>query len=221
MVVAALLVACMSLPLDALADEVVNPWTNSASTNFSLLTLSESAAVRDELELTEDQIAALALIREERTKTLPAFFQQIDQLPLEERRLKMKELPKVVNQFDERAQELLIPLQRTRYSEIAAQMRMKMYSASGGLADVRLASFLGLSDQQKAAIREKAKKYEAQAKEALEKYRAELAKIAETAKRDMEAELDDSQLASLRRLIGKPFQIDTSNAPAAAPVGRK
>src|SRR5438046_2518227 len=121
-----MLLACGLISWPSAAEEPVNPWSAAASTNFSLLTLSESAAVRDELELTDDQAAALALIREERTKTLPAFFQQIDQLPLEERRVKMRDLPKLVNEFDDRAQELLIPTQRARYSQIAAQMRMKM-----------------------------------------------------------------------------------------------
>ena len=182
----------------------------------TMLLMSEQ--VQKELELADEQKAEIKKISDEMRESARASFQGLRDLGEEERRAKFAEMREKAEasraEVQKKVDEILLPEQRERLSQISLQVQ-----GDAAVTSDEVAGKIGLSDEQK-------QKIEAVRDAAREKMRAafgqrgeggdganrreEMTKLRADTQAQVEAILTDEQKQKLTELKGKPFELDRS-----------
>jgi Spy/CpxP family protein refolding chaperone len=145
--------------------------------------------VQKELELVDDQIEQLGKLRD--NNDMRRMFEQVRDLPQEERGAKMREIMETAQAaVKEALKNILLEHQQVRFKQLTMQWQMR---GGGGLASSEdVAKELGISDEQREKLRTKARELE----------RAMRKKLLE----DLLKELTPEQQAKYKELVGEPFE---------------
>lgn len=126
--------------------------------------------VQKELELMDDQISKLKAVDDDYRQKMQKEFSGLRDLPEDQRRAKFAELGEKRKTWNEEAmkkvQEILLPPQFDRLHEISLQVR-----GTAALNDEKVQQDLGLSDQQKAKLKEIREKAEGEMRSMFESLR--------------------------------------------------
>ncbi|MGI9517643.1 MAG: hypothetical protein ACR2NP_11390 [Pirellulaceae bacterium] len=159
--------------------------------------------VQAELELVDDQIDELKQIQEEAGRMMRDLFSQLQDVPREERRERMREMQEELQgelaQFQEQANEVLLPHQRDRLKQLQFQSSGRNRGAGSALQNDELLEQLGISDSQKEELDEAVAK-------AREEVREKYADLIREAEEDILKVLDADQRKKYRELVGEAFQ---------------
>ena len=159
--------------------------------------------VQQELELVDDQIEELRGIQQEAGQMMRDMFSQLEGVPREERRERMRELQEELQEnladIQERANEVLLPHQQDRLKQLQFQSSGRNQGAGGTFQNEELLEQLGVTDAQKEELEAAA----ARAREELQEKYAELVRDAEE---EILKVLDAEQRKKYRELVGDPFQ---------------
>ena len=159
--------------------------------------------VRKELELTEEQIAELQDLGNNRggmdRETLR---QEFEGLSIEERRERMQELRKEREESAKtKLSEILLPFQMERLTQISNQMMAR--GGSGSLINGPLSEKLKITDEQKDKIREKADKLQKEMTEKIAEMRAKM-------QEELLGELTSSQRREYEEMMGDKFEFQNT-----------
>jgi phage shock protein A len=126
----------------------VSPWGGS----FRWLM---NPAVQKELEMVDEQVQRVNELRGEIQRKMRDFYQQMKDLPAEERRAKYQEMnARWAEDVEGEVAAILLPEQRDRLRQIDLQMRLRSYYSLGQqLTGEDLADALGLTKRQREKIR--------------------------------------------------------------------
>jgi hypothetical protein len=185
-------------------------------------TIVQSEAVQKELELTDDQRAALKDLPNRVQKKMAAAREKLRNLQEAERREKMRELrANFAAEFPKALAEILTPAQQKRLRQLQLQY-------AGGLAfsEADVVKDLALTKEQEDRIDQAVKTGQAATLEAYrrhgetDKARAEAADARKKMFADVDAVLKPDQAARWREMIGKPFAFPDAVRPQGdlAPV---
>ncbi len=161
--------------------------------------------VQREVELDDDQLTELREIQDGLRQMMRDMFSGIRDVPAEERGQAMEELrgkmQERMKEFEQRANDLLLPHQQKRLKQLAYQSSGRGRGAGGALANEELLKELGVSEVQ----REELEAAAARAREELQKKYQKLLVEAET---EILEVLTKEQRDKYRELVGDPFQFD-------------
>jgi Spy/CpxP family protein refolding chaperone len=164
--------------------------------------------VREELDLVDEQVTKLTAVNEKMQEEARAAFQDFDfqalrDLPQEERTAKFAEVRTQMEDrlkpFQKEADEILLPQQRKRLSQIALQQELRFSGSTTGLTSDKVKEALDIDEAQAQKITDLEQEVE---KEMQEK----LAKIREEAKEKILTALNPDQRAKFKDMIGPEFR---------------
>jgi len=169
---------------------------------FGQIGLLDNEDVRKELEIVDEQVDKLTALRDKMREEMRSQFQGLRDLSEDERRAKFEEMR---TKMEERGKEMqkevddiLLPQQRERLSQISLQQRLQRAGTVQGLTSGELAEQLGISDEQKAKMEEAAKEAEKDLQKAIAKARAE-------AREKILSTLTPEQKDKIKKMLGSEF----------------
>lgn len=193
------------------------------------LLMLQSEPIQKELALTPEQVTKLKTLSEEALQEMrsvagPNNFQELQNLPEEERRTKMRELrtkmaeasTKVNEKYQPKVAEVLQPAQAERLQQISWQAAGK-----AAIADPKLAKTLGLSEEQQkqaaAAMKEHADKqqelFAAGGGGDFQERFAKMRELNDARDKQLDSILNDEQKKKFDELKGKPFDLQQLRGP--------
>ena len=148
-----------------------------------------------ELELTDDQVDQVKVIRDKATEAMGELFRGGGRGNQEEMREKMRTL---TADSQKQLDKILLPHQTKRLKQLEFQQRVSRAGTTGAVTSEAAVEALEITDSQKEALAEKAKEIEADLRQKLAKMRAEAqAKLLEA--------LTPAQRAKWKEMAGDPF----------------
>jgi Spy/CpxP family protein refolding chaperone len=189
------------------------------------LSLLRRPDVRKELEIVSDQETKLTELQEEMGQKTREAFSGLRDLEPEERRTKIREATeKIRKELDQSLEQVLLPNQRDRLSQIYYQMQLRSLAGGGGFGgfgggfggpggggagggrggdrgglNSEIATALGVDEETQRKIRDKAREVERETQQKIEKVREEARdKILET--------LSPEQREKLKKMLGTPYR---------------
>lgn len=167
----------------------------------------QNEAVRKELDLVDDQMEQIREIQKEQEEVVREFFsgmrERFREMSEEERRELGTELREKMQthaeKFNKKVYEVLLPEQVERLKQIQVQMESQR-SGFGSVSD-SLTKELGITEEQKAAMKDKADQVR---KDLTEK----VAKLRQQAQDEILSVLDAEQQKKYRELMGTPFDVE-------------
>lgn len=143
----------------------------------SKLALLQRRDIQDELEIVDDQQSKIREINDELRSRMREVFNELRDLPEEERREAFRNMREktqaVTKEFEKKVDEVLLPNQRERLSQISLQMRVQFTGTARALASEEVATALGITEEQKTKLTETARTVEREMEEKIEKVREE------------------------------------------------
>lgn len=171
-----------------------NPNNSSA-----LMNLLGNQSIKNELKLSDDQIASAKTIMTESGQRMSSFIRQSMQ---EGRPLNPSEIKELMAENQKKAEtaieEILLPEQLKRLRQLAYQVEIAQIGLGDSLVEGRLGSEVGVTDQQKEHLAKKAAEIENEA-------RLEIARIRAAAQAKLLAELSAEQRNKATSLLGPYF----------------
>jgi len=172
-----------------------------------VLGLAQQQEVQQEIELSEDQLAQLRTlndtIRSEIRDQMQGMFQGLRDLSDEERQAKFAEIrakfEEINKDAEARLQNVLMPQQLDRLKQIDLQARIQRGGAAA-LTEGELADTLGLSEDQRAQIRDKAEQVQKDLQEKIGQLRVD-------ARNQLLGVLTPDQRARLEAMMGADFAL--------------
>ena len=176
------------------------------SGGFGGAELLRSDEVRKELELVDEQIEKLEKLGEEMRNEMREMFSGMRDLSQEERQAKFTELRETMRkkgeELSEKVDQVLLPHQRDRLNQIRLQSQLRRSGTSGALTNDRISETLGLSDEQKAKLREVQEKVDRELREKIEKLRDE-------GRNEILGILTPEQRAKWDEMMGDRFELNS------------
>jgi Spy/CpxP family protein refolding chaperone len=178
--------------------------------------------VRKELEIVSDQESKLEDLQGEMREKMREAFSGLRDLDEEERRTKIREATeKVRKELDQSLEQILLPNQRDRLSQIYYQMQLRSLGGGGGFGGFggggfgggfggggggnrggltsEISEALGVDETTQQKVRDKAREVERETQQKIEKIREEA--------RDKVLEaLSPEQREKLKKMLGEPFR---------------
>jgi hypothetical protein len=177
-----------------------------------------NASVQKELKLDDQQVEKAKELAQKNRDKMQDVRQQLQGLEQDERRTKMQEIMKEMNESTTKALgEFLKPDQITRLKQISYQQR-----AAGAFADPEIAKKLNLTDSQKSDIQSIVEESRQGMRglfsqdQSPEERQAAMKKLSELRKETLAkavAKLNDEQQKTWKELIGSPFEVKFEPRP--------
>ncbi len=175
--------------------------------NSSMSLLGDSR-VAEELELDEEQVDALDELqgdmRDVFRETFGAMRERFRE-PDVDREALMEEIRDAIQEkmesVDEKLEEVLLPHQMSRLSELTFQMQAKRGGTQGLLNNSKIKEELGLTDDQIEAVKEKAE-------EVKDKLEEQIAKAREDAQNEILSVLTPEQQNKIKKMLGESFAFE-------------
>lgn len=162
-----------------------------------------SGDVRDELEISDEQLADLRSMGEEMRDQMRSMFQGMRDLSPEERRERFESMRADMEdmrlQAEDRMGEILLPHQMARLREINLQQQVRRGGLQGALRG-ELAEELGLSEQQREDLAAKAEELQQDMQEKIEQLRND-------AREELMSLLTPDQRSKLESMMGSDFEM--------------
>jgi hypothetical protein len=181
--------------------------------------LMSSEAVQKELDIVDDQMERVREIQKEQGEAFRNMFSgmrdKIREMDDEERQQAFGEIREKMQasneEFNKKVHDVLLPEQVQRLKQIQAQME----NQRGGLGSVSdsLTKELGITDEQKSAMKEKADQVR---KDLTEK----LTKLRQQAQDEILSVLDPEQQKKYREMMGTPFDLESMRGGQGGRGGR-
>lgn len=169
--------------------------------------LLRSDQVRQELEVSDDQLADLEAMGEELRDQMRSMFEGMRDLTPEERRERFQsmrdDMRDIQAQAEERVSEILLPHQVARLKEINLQQQVRRGGLSGAL-EGGLAEELGIGDDQREQLLTKAQELQRELQEKIEQLRND-------AREELMDLLTPEQRSKLESMMGSEFQMDNTD----------
>ncbi len=158
-------------------------------------------SVREELDLVDDQVAELQAVGEEMRDEFRSIFQEIRDLPAEERRDAMVERRQEIEKMvQDRMKEVLLPQQFNRLEQIHLRSVVQRQGTAAALSQGSVAEALNLTDAQREKLREKSEQLNQELQQKIEELRTQM-------RDELLDVLDTKQRAQLEELMGDDFDM--------------
>ena len=174
----------------------------------AILDLVRTPGVSDDLELVEDQRAAIDKIIVERKSLGSEFARRYREAPPEEQVRMTTKFKADLAKVDSDVANTLLPHQIERLKQIRMQMVVQVDSTTFGLNRREFTDVLELTEKQKADIQSRALEVNKIVSEKIKKLRAEIEKIQIEARDDLLQSLTPEQRKKYLDLVGRPFNPD-------------
>ena len=188
-----------------IAMAVVNANVASAQRGGRPSDLLRRDDVRKELELVDDQITKLDILRQKRGERIRELYSGLKGLSREERNAKLRER---FIEFSKTSQkeidQVLLPHQAKRLAQLVIQYRLRG-GTSRTLTSSQVSEGLGISDEQKARLQERATELSRELQEKFNKLRQEF-------REKLLEELTPQQRAKWKDMIGEPFEFQPQSS---------
>jgi hypothetical protein len=191
----------------------VSPW--SGSLRWLLV-----PAIRDELELVDEQIADVEKIRKDLQQEQSGLYRGMKDLSPQERQQKYREkYAELAEMVEKRVKKALLPEQMDRLNQISLQMRLRSYVGNALTGD-DLVEALKITDDQKEELQkvhqQVQKELQAKNRELYAKLQEEMKKLRAEAQQKVLTVLTKRQRDKLEEMQGKKWEM-----PPWKPVQRK
>jgi len=177
--------------------------------NSSMSLLGDSK-VAEELELDEEQVDALDELQGDMRDVFRETFGGMRERfrdPAVDREELMKEIREAIEKkmtaVDERLEEVLLPHQMSRLSELNYQKQAQRNGTQGLLGNDKVKEELGLTDDQIEKVKEKAEEVKAKLEKRIQQAR-------EDAQNEILSVLTSDQQAKIKEMMGESFAFDES-----------
>ncbi len=162
-----------------------------------------SGDVRDELEISDEQLSDLRSMGEEMRDQMRSMFQGMRDLSPEERRERFESMRADMEdmrlQAEDRMGEILLPHQMARLREINLQQQVRRGGLQGALRG-ELAQELGISEEQREELAAKAQELQQDLQEKIEQLRKD-------AREELMSLLTPDQRSKLESMMGSEFEM--------------
>jgi hypothetical protein len=178
-----------------------SPDMMGATDPFSMMSIPD---IQNDIELVPDQLQQIEDIRKEFSKMMQEEMKTFRDGNFSPDKAKGmgERIKKIQEQQKQSVEKILLPHQIARLQQISLQSRMKNSGSSGMLADKKIAEELGITDEQKAKIKERAEELAKTLKEKIEALR-------EQTREELLQELTAEQRAKLKSMLGDKFEGST------------
>lgn len=168
------------------------------------LGLLQQKQIQEELELSDDQRTVVEELQKDIQRQTREIFEANAKFGGDAARLMETAQKTVRKNVEKELEKVLSPKQLKRLGQLEVQMSIKNRGVHA-LTEEKLASALGVADEQKEEIRERGREMQ-------EELRAEIAKLRERLRNRLIKELlDDDQLVKLEELSGEEYEVQRPN----------
>jgi Spy/CpxP family protein refolding chaperone len=163
-----------------------------------------SDQIREEIEITDDQLADLEAMGEEMRDQMRSMFEGMRDLSPDERRERFAtmrdDMQDIQSQAEDRMNEILLPHQVARLREINLQQQVRRGGLEGALQG-ELAEELGITDEQREQMVAKAQELQQEMQQKIEQLRKD-------AQDELMSLLTPDQRSKLDSLMGTDFEME-------------
>ncbi|MEM7457515.1 MAG: hypothetical protein AAF456_24490 [Planctomycetota bacterium] len=163
------------------------------------LGLLQDESVQGELELMDDQIEELTIMRDEFRQEMMDTFRDFRNLNEDERQDLMDEMRERASEMEDEANAVLLPHQVDRLKQLGFQRNASRGGVGGLAGNDQLVEALGITEEQQEAM-------VAAAEEAAQKLEEKIADLRKQAQDEVLAVLTEEQREKFNELMGEPFQ---------------
>jgi Spy/CpxP family protein refolding chaperone len=172
------------------------------------LALLDNEEVRKELDIVDEQVDKIKALRDKMREEMQAQFAGFRDLSEDDRRTKFEEMRTKMadrgKELQKEVDDILLPQQRDRLSQIALQQRLQRSGTVDGLTSGELAEKIGITDEQKEKMAELAKDAEKELQDKIAKARAE-------ARDKILSGLTPEQKDKVKKMLGSEFRMTQQN----------
>jgi hypothetical protein len=175
---------------------------------------------QQDLELNDDQTQAVSRLQTDIRQQTQDLYQQMREWPPDERQKRLQETnQRLVEEVDQRIQEILLPEQVSRLRQVELQMRLRSYVNLGQqLSSEDLADELGLTKRQREQIRERGQRLRQEIQAKMREFQARMQAEAE---QEILKTLTPGQRKKLEQLKGDPFDWSPQGSGQTKPPAAK